>query len=102
MAEDKLGQSLTELTAAISEQNKELKQKDTLKSLDKTITDLKKDGSENSAKLRESFNAVKQILENSNDAKQIELAEQQLEEIKDLAGSEEENRENAKRQEEAN
>ena len=102
MAEDKLGQSLTELTAAISEQNKELKQKDTLKSLDKTITDLKKDGSENSAKLRESFNAVKQILENSNDARQIELAEQQLEEIKDLAGSEEENRENAKRQEEAN
>lgn len=102
MAEEQLGRSLEQLTASINEQNKELKQKDSLKDLDKSITALEKSGSENSAKLRETLTQVQLSLENASNEEQLEIAREQLEALKDTASTEEENREAAKRQEESN
>ena len=65
MAED-LGRSLEQLTATIQEQNKELKQKDSLNDLDKSITALEKSGTENSAKLRETLTQVQISLDNAS------------------------------------
>jgi hypothetical protein len=101
MAEE-LGRTLEKLTATIQEQNKELKQKDTLKELDQTIGALEKSGTENSARLRETLNQIQVSLNSASNEEQIELARQQLEELQGLAGTEEENREAARRQEEAN
>jgi hypothetical protein len=101
MAED-LGRSLEQLTATIQEQNKELKRKDSLDELDKSITALEKSGTENSAQLRETLANIQIALDSASNAEQMELAEEQLEALKDLAGTEEENRESARRQEEAN
>jgi hypothetical protein len=101
MAED-LGRSLEQLTATIQEQNKELKRKDSLDELDKSITALEKSGTENSAQLRQTLTNIQIALDSSSNAEQMELAEEQLEALKDLAGTEEENREAARRQEEAN
>ena len=101
MAED-LGRSLEQLTATIQEQNKELKQKDSLNDLDKSITALEKSGTENSAKLRETLTQVQISLDSASNEEQMELAQEQLDALQGLAGTEEENRENAKRQEEAN
>ena len=101
MAED-LGRSLEQLTATIQEQNKELKRKDSLDELDKSITALEKSGTENSAQLRQTLANIQIALDSASNAEQMELAEEQLEALKDLAGTEEENREAAKRQEEAN
>ena len=101
MAED-LGRSLEQLTATIQEQNKELKQKDSLNDLDKSITALEKSGTENSAKLRETLTQVQISLDSASNEEQMELAREQLDALQGLAGTEEENRENARRQEEAN
>ena len=101
MAEE-LGRTLEQLTATIQEQNKELKQKDTLKELDQTIGALEKSGTENSARLRETLNQIQVSLQSASNEEQMELARQQLEELQGLAGTEEENREAARRQEEAN
>ena len=101
MAED-LGRSLEQLTATIQEQNKELKQKDSLSDLDKSITALEKSGTENSAKLRETLTQVQISLDSASNEEQMELAREQLDALQGLAGTEEENRENARRQEEAN
>ena len=101
MAEE-LGRSLEQLTATIQEQNKELKQKDSLKELDKSITALEKSGSENSARLRETLAQVQLSLQTSSNPEELELAREQLEALQGLAGTEEENREAARRQEEAN
>ena len=101
MAED-LGRSLEQLTSTIQEQNKELKRKDSLDELDKSITALEKSGTENSAQLRQTLTNIQIALDSSSNAEQMELAEEQLEALKDLAGTEEENREAARRQEEAN
>ena len=101
MAED-LGRSLEQLTATIQEQNKELKQKDSLNDLDKSITALEKSGTENSVKLRETLTQVQTSLDSASNEEQMELAREQLEALQGLAGTEEENRENVKRQEEAN
>jgi hypothetical protein len=101
MAED-LGRSLEQLTATIQEQNKELKRKDSLDELDKSITALEKSGTENSAQLRQTLANIQIALDSASNAEQMELAEEQLEALKDLAGTEEENREAARRQEEAN
>jgi hypothetical protein len=101
MAEE-LGRSLEQLTATIQEQNKELKRKDSLDELDKSITALEKSGTENSAQLRQTLANIQIALDSASNAEQMELAEEQLEALKDLAGTEEENREAARRQEEAN
>jgi len=101
MAED-LGRSLEQLTATIQEQNKELKQKDSLNDLDKSITALEKSGTENSAKLRETLTQVQISLDSASNEEQMELAREQLDALQGLAGTEEENRETARRQEEAN
>lgn len=101
MAEE-LGRSLEQLTATIQEQNKELKRKDSLDELDKSITSLEKSGTENSAQLRQTLANIQIALDSASNAEQMELAEEQLEALKDLAGTEEENREAARRQEEAN
>ena len=101
MAEE-LGRSLEQLTATIQEQNKELKQKDSLNDLDKSITALEKSGTENSAKLRETLTQVQISLDSASNEEQMELAREQLDALQGLAGTEEENRENARRQEEAN
>jgi hypothetical protein len=101
MAEE-LGRSLEQLTATIQEQNKELKQKDTLKELDQSIGALEKSGTENSARLRETLTQIQVSLNSASNEEQMELARQQLEELQGLAGTEEENREAARRQEEAN
>ena len=101
MAEE-LGRSLEQLTATIQEQNKELKRKDSLDELDKSITSLEKSGTENSVQLRQTLANIQIALDSASNAEQMELAEEQLEALKDLAGTEEENREAARRQEEAN
>jgi hypothetical protein len=101
MAED-LDRSLEQLTATIQEQNKELKRKDSLNELDASITALEKSSTENSAQLRQTLTNIQMALDSASTAEQMELAEEQLEALKDLAGTEEENREAARRQEEAN
>ena len=102
MAEDQIGPSLDELTATITEQNKALKNMESLGKLDTTIKAMEKSNTENSAALREQFNSIQTALQTAENDEQLELAREQLEALEGLAGTEEENREAAKRQEEAN
>ena len=102
MAEDQIGPSLDELTATITEQNKALKNMESLGKLDTTIKAMEKSNTENSAALREQFNSIQTALQTAENDEQLELAREQLEALEGLAGTEEENRESAKRQEEAN
>jgi hypothetical protein len=99
---EELGRSLEQLTATIQEQNKELKQKDSMKELDQSITALEKSGGENSARLRETLTQIQLSLDSATNEEQMELAREQLDALQGLAGTEEENRESARRQEEAN
>jgi hypothetical protein len=101
MAEE-LGRTLEQLTSTIQEQNKELKQKDSMKELDQSITALEKSGTENSARLRETLTQIQLSLDSATNEEQMELAREQLDALQGLAGTEEENRESARRQEEAN
>lgn len=101
MAEE-LGRTLEQLTSTIQEQNKELKQKDSMKELDQSITALEKSGTENSAKLRETLTQIQVSLDSATNEEQMELAREQLDALQGLAGTEEENRESSRRQEEAN
>jgi hypothetical protein len=101
MAEE-LGRTLEQLTSTIQEQNKELKQKDSMKELDQSITALEKSGTENSARLRETLTQVQLSLDSATNEEQMELAREQLDALQGLAGTEEENRESSRRQEEAN
>lgn len=102
MAEDQIGPSLDELTATITEQNKALKNMESLGKLDTTIKAMEKSNTENSVALREQFNSIRTALQTAENDEQLELAREQLEALEGLAGTEEENREAAKRQEEAN
>jgi hypothetical protein len=102
MAEDQIGPSLDELTATITEQNKALKNMESLGKLDTTIKAMEKSNTENSVALREQFNSIQTALQTAENDEQLELAREQLEALEGLAGTEEENREAAKRQEEAN
>ena len=101
MAEE-LQSSLKELTQVINEQNRTLKKQESLTNLDDNIASLEKSGTDNSAKLREALNEVKISLENAKTEEQIKLAEDQLKALENLSGTEEENRESSRRQEEAN
>jgi hypothetical protein len=101
MAEE-LGRTLEQLTSTIQEQNKELKQKDSMKELDQSITALEKSGTENSARLRETLTQIQLSLDSATNEEQMDLAREQLDALQGLAGTEEENRENSRRQEEAN
>lgn len=102
MAEDQIGPSLDELTATITEQNKALKNMESLGKLDTTIKAMEKSNTENSVALREQFNSIQTALQTAENDEQLELAREQLEALEGLAGTEEENREATKRQEEAN
>jgi hypothetical protein len=101
MAEE-LQSSLKELTKVINEQNRTLKQQESLTKLDDNIAALEKSGTDNSAQLREALNEVKISLETAEGEEQIKLAEDQLKALENLSGTEEENREAARRQEESN
>jgi len=101
MAEE-LSSSLQKLTKVISEQNRTLKQQESLTKLDDNIAALEKSGTDNSAQLREALNEVKISLETAEGEEQIKLAEDQLKALENLSGTEEENRESARRQEESN
>ena len=101
MAED-LGRNLDQLTAAIKEQNAELKQKDSISELDKSIKALEKSDSANAAQLRQTLGDVTNALSSAQSQEQLDLAREQLEVLKDTTSTEEENRESAKRQEESN
>ena len=101
MAEE-LQSSLKELTKVINEQNRTLKQQESLTKLDDNIAALEKSGTDNSAQLRKALNEVKISLETAEGKEQIKLAEDQLKALENLSGTEEENREAARRQEESN
>ena len=103
MAEENTVSALEKLTETIKLQNDKIKQTDDINQLETAISALEKSNSDNSAQLRETFNQIVSILENPrSNPEQIETAKDQLNAIKDLTGTEEENREAAKRQEESN
>ena len=103
MAEEKTVSAIEKLTAQVKLQNAEVKSMEDLSKLDDAIAALEKSNTDNSTALRESFNQISMVLNNPEaDAQQMEQGREQLETLKELAGTEEETRESAKRQEEAN
>jgi hypothetical protein len=103
MAEEKTVTAIEKLTAQVKLQNAEVKSMEDLSKLDDAIAALEKSNTDNSTALRETFNQISMVLNNPEaDAQQMEQGREQLETLKELAGTEEETRESAKRQEEAN
>ena len=106
MAEEQLDKSLADLNKNLKEQNKVLRDVESLREVSSSIEDLKggllTQGSKNAKQLEQQLAQVKLAFDSATNEEELELAREQLELLRDNSSTEEENRERAKREEQAN